>query len=756
MTDMNHAKSGATPFKPRARLVSVLGEQLIRDATVGIIELVKNGYDADADYVRVELLNLAHPERTIIAVRDNGFGMTLETVLDKWFEPASGHKEAQKKADQRTSRGRLPLGEKGVGRFAAQKLGKELKMITRASDEAEEVVVEIDWTGFEQEGAYLDSIPMRWHLRAPETFIGQQSGTRLEMVGARSKWTEGDVAKVASNLKRLMSPFRTPDAFRVQLKCPEYRQYEDLNPGDLLKQAHATFVAVIDDYGRVEYDYEFKLPGYEKRSSSLKSEDEGSDLRTTIKKGWDDPKRKPSCGAFYLNFYLWDRRPESLRLTGTSTSELNESVGVSIFRDGIRVLPYGDPNDDWLELDKQRYMKSSEAISRKNIVGAVEISQTLNRQLKDKTNREGLIENDAYSDFVALLKSVLQIVQNEFSEDRAKIDKQKRAPSTKLRPSFERLDSSIKNLADVSRPLQESAQRLSASIRDGTPIGQSDVDSLTEFVQKTTDALTGVKSAQKMAERAVDDSLEDFASERDLLLGLSGLGLAAERFTHEFSRLTREAGEALQRIRKKLGSREPEATKDIDSLEAVIDALQNDIRSLGPLFYVRRMTREKELDLKKVVNNALMLNDSQVKDNRIEVEVIEKSPLKVTMREGPCTQVFNNLIDNACHWLGRTGDQEDRKLRVVINGIAGTVLVSNNGPSVPSKFRHRIFEPFFTTKAEGRGLGLYITQEILAEKKAVILLLEEDDHPDVFPSGVSFLVRFAQSEAEKERPGNEA
>src|ERR1044072_2445689 len=116
-------KSGTTPFKPRARLVSVLGEQLIRDATVGIMELVKNGYDADADFVRVELHNLAHPDRTRIVVRDNGFGMTLETVLEKWFEPASGHKEAQKKAEQKTPRGRLPLGEKGVGRFAAQKLG---------------------------------------------------------------------------------------------------------------------------------------------------------------------------------------------------------------------------------------------------------------------------------------------------------------------------------------------------------------------------------------------------------------------------------------------------------------------------------------------------------------------------------------------------------------------------------------------------------------------------------------------------------
>lgn len=741
MTDENRAKSGTTPFKPRARLVSILGEQLIRDATVGIIELVKNGYDADADFVRVELLNLAHPERTIIVVRDNGFGMTLEMVLSKWFEPASGHKEAQKKADQRTPRGRLPLGEKGVGRFAAQKLGKELKLVTRAKNEPEEVIVDIDWTKFEKEEAYLENIPVRWQLREPEVFTGNKTGTLLEMTGARSKWTEADVAKVARNLKRLMSPFRTPNAFKVQLKCPEYKAYENLDPGDLLKQAHATFVAVVDDDGKIEYDYEFRLPGYEKRTSSAKSEDDDSDLRVA-NKNWGDPERKPRCGPFYLNFYLWDRRPESLRLTGTSTTELNDAVGVSIFRDGIRVLPYGEPNDDWLELDKQRYMKSSEAISRKNIVGALEVTQTLNPELKDKTNREGLIENDAYTDFVFLLKGVIGIVEREFSEDRKKLDKSKKEPTTDLRPSFEQLDSSVRTLSEVSRPLEQSAQSLSAAIKSGRPIGQHEVETLTDFIKRTGEALAGVKTAQKTAERAVEDSIEEYASERDILLGLSGLGLAAERFTHEFARLTREAGELFERIRQKIGDRVPGIGRDLDSLGAVVDALHNDIKALGPMFYIRRATREKELDIRKVIDNAFLLNDSQIRDNSIGVDIVEKSPLKVVMREGPCTQIFNNLVDNACHWLGRKSDERDRKLRIVIDGIERTVLVGNNGPGVSPKFRHRIFEPFFTTKTEGRGLGLYITQELLAEKKAVITLLEDGDNPDAFRKGVNFLIRF--------------
>jgi hypothetical protein len=125
-------RKGKETFRPRARLVSVLGEQLIRDATVGLLELVKNGYDADADHVVVKLLNLSDPLKTIVSVEDDGYGMDLETILYKWLEPATGHKEEAKKQSKRTKKGRLPLGEKGVGRFAAHKLGHRLMLISRA------------------------------------------------------------------------------------------------------------------------------------------------------------------------------------------------------------------------------------------------------------------------------------------------------------------------------------------------------------------------------------------------------------------------------------------------------------------------------------------------------------------------------------------------------------------------------------------------------------------------------------------------
>ena len=148
---------GTSHFRPRARLVSLLGEQLIRDSAVGLLELVKNAYDADATRVDIELTNLSDVDETVVVVRDNGHGMSRREVTEYWLSPATGNKEEKKKEAERTRLGRQLLGEKGVGRFAVQRLGKRVVLVTRAKGQ-DEVVVDLDWGRFESNGAYLDEL----------------------------------------------------------------------------------------------------------------------------------------------------------------------------------------------------------------------------------------------------------------------------------------------------------------------------------------------------------------------------------------------------------------------------------------------------------------------------------------------------------------------------------------------------------------------------------------------------------------------
>ena len=112
------------PFKPRARLILQLGDQLIRNERIALFELVKNAYDADATNVKITMNNVSSLKSGEITIEDNGIGMDYDTILNEWMEPGTDNREKQFQ-DGLPSQiyGRLPIGEKGIGRFAAHKIG---------------------------------------------------------------------------------------------------------------------------------------------------------------------------------------------------------------------------------------------------------------------------------------------------------------------------------------------------------------------------------------------------------------------------------------------------------------------------------------------------------------------------------------------------------------------------------------------------------------------------------------------------------
>ncbi|NJN98034.1 MAG: hypothetical protein HC875_30120 [Anaerolineales bacterium] len=691
MTNSTEMRKGTETFRPRARLISVLGEQLIRDVTVGLLELVKNGYDADADTVTVKLLNLANPTETTIIVEDNGYGMDLDTILYKWLEPATGHKEMAKEKQQRTPKGRLPLGEKGVGRFAAHKLSCHLTLISRAQNEqrglsANEVVITIDWDKFDNPEAYLSDIVVDYEERKPQHFL-KDSGTLMVMNRVRTPWKATDVYRVSRSLRRLMSPFHTPEAFNVKLICPEYPKYEELDPSELLKTAHAQMDIAVDENGIANYGYKFNLSPFSSRSVELQR----VDLRSGIK-NWQPIDRKSNCGEFSVTLYIWDRNPTNLRLSATNIADLNEVSGISVVSRWTPGHSLWRADDDWLSIDQSRYMYTSEAFSRKNVVGAVEISQLNNKNLRDKTNREGFIENQAFMDLHDLMKAVMNIAFNEFAEDRKRIRKAEKVAKKELVPTVIQLEAKVNS---VTHALKETRKLAKDFVTQGKIAPEVAEQMLAAFNQTSQDLEVAVSETQQ----ATTDTLTTFNQEREMLLTLTGLGLAAERFTHEFARLTREAADLLLQIKRIPQIQQlAEATNKINTLRVTLEALQDMVLALGPMFYVRHKTRVKELKVKTIVNHALLLNQGQIKDNKIQIEIDEEGELLVVMREGALTQVFNNLIDNACYWLSRKSQENDRHLKITILADEQMVIVADNGPGVQPNYRHRVFELFFLLK----------------------------------------------------------
>ena len=166
-------------FKPRARLILQLGDQLIKNESIAFLELVKNAYDADATRVSIVMEKVDDPENGKIIIEDDGCGMTPEIITNVWMEPGSDFKEKMFRENIRTPKfKRLPLGEKGIGRFAVHKLGNLIEVITRAENNPE-VVLSIDWSLFNKSD-YLENIGIKMIEREP-VYFKNKTGTRIEI-----------------------------------------------------------------------------------------------------------------------------------------------------------------------------------------------------------------------------------------------------------------------------------------------------------------------------------------------------------------------------------------------------------------------------------------------------------------------------------------------------------------------------------------------------------------------------------------------
>lgn len=169
-----------SPFKPRARMLVQLGDQLIKNESIALVELVKNAYDADASYVSITMNNIDQQANGEIIIKDDGWGMDLNTILNVWLEPGSDSKSNIIEENRRSPKGRLPIGEKGIGRFGVHKLGNEIEMVTKKVN-GKEYCVHINWELFTKT-KYLNEIPIPVIEREqPIDFSPKESGTILRI-----------------------------------------------------------------------------------------------------------------------------------------------------------------------------------------------------------------------------------------------------------------------------------------------------------------------------------------------------------------------------------------------------------------------------------------------------------------------------------------------------------------------------------------------------------------------------------------------
>jgi signal transduction histidine kinase len=591
--------------------------------------------------------------------------MDLDTLLGRWMEPAASTKVG--KGRQVTPRGRRVLGEKGVGRFAADRLARHLEVVSRCSRRPDEIRAVIDWDLFDTDERMLAEVENRWEARPAREITGH--GTVLRMSGLRSVWTERTFRRLCIRLSRLLSPFREMDHFAIRLESDEFPEYSGELRADFLERA--------------PYRVEAEFDGVQTISI-------GFNGRRAVEHRWNG-QGELRCGPVRVRLFAFDLEGEALARIGPRTEVrawLREWTGVSIYRDGFRVWPYGEPHDDWLRLDQRRVNNPVEHLSNNQVIGFIDIGRDRNPDLMDQTNREGLIHNPALEDLRRLVYFALQAIEAERQS---------------IRHPARRVSSSLRTMRAEAGGVGDKLEQLASRV--GGKVGQE---------------------LRELRGRLEEEVAREAAGLRETVEGYAGLAAIGQMtaglvpvIAAELDLMRRELG----RLREVLtGRRVPEAREAVARFEHSLDWLGDYHRMI--LTASGGGDRRRAID---VVAEARAFRDVMaplLESRGVQMEIVSQGPgvLRTEMRPEHFLCLLQILASNSLDWLRGVGSA---RIRVSLTERNGHVRItfSDNGPGVPDQISHRIFDPLFTRKESGRGMGLTIARQLVESHGGRIHLL---------------------------------
>lgn len=757
-------------FKPYARLLTMLGDQLIKNERVALVEVIKNSYDADATWVTVKFMHFGPNFEVLptssIMIEDNGVGMTDSIIRNHWVNPATPVKLLTKQKTATTKRGRVIQGEKGIGRFALLKLGRNVAITTRPIGSEDELVLKLNLSAYDDdflhsvEGEtvplFLEDLDLTLsHVNPPVAIVARDMpigirtierephGTRIEISDLRTKWSEDKVIAVYKDLMRLQTIFDLPKQQSEVVAVAAEGGSVDAGGAKVEKQGDSFEVAIYRDqeYKSFAQEARSRLDGLIQNNAALKIEKGHFDVTTNTftfeQDGFpksiklSDPEmrgltvfrrhygkegerlnRKLECGSFGFSFYAFDFSADAKGKFALSEEDrkLIREHRIYLYRDGIRVYPYGDPTDDWLGIDIYRgTVRASEFLSNDQVLGYVTITQADNPELRDKTSREGLIDvGNASDDFRDVLQVFLAWVRREPYEQ------YRRQASVRAKHEMVNKNQVVDALNEAWEEAKQSA-----------PI---------ELQEKLAKAATLYKIERDQLTRRVETTEH-----------LAGVGLSVETASHD---LMVAMGRTLQVIDNLLLETEKPGSidkrmvnRELTMVRGSLSFIETQLKDIQQLFQSTKQ-RRKDIRVAETLDKVVRLFTPALKRNKIVLDIDKTpQPLVAKTTEAVLLQVFLNLFDNAVYWL--QGKDGPRNICIRLDAEERALTFADDGPGIRSDDVPYIFDPFFTGKGEeGRGLGLYIARQLLQRHDYDIELVTSP--ADKLLRGANFKISFIQ------------
>ncbi len=673
----------------------------------------------------IKHLDEAYLRSNRFCVKDIGCGMSAANIRDVYMTVGTASRRTEKNTFVETAlRGRsrlhydyshpakgIPLGEKGIGRLAAMRLGHYIKVKTKKVGEEHWNVLHLDWRRA-LDDADLDpsGLNFKLELLPAEAAEVEASGTSIEVFALQGDWSSSKIGNIARyELAKLADPFADFAAnkfIKVRFQGSPVRvpilDREPLEAADAVCAARLVYDDQHQPNLRVSVDY--------KRLGSQVSDVIKSDhLWSCVR---EEPSRKSKkallvdaeivgaalrhLGPWEMKFY-WFNRGRIMRnqptLWESSVKDFLQSWGGGflVYRDGFRVYPYGERSDDWLDLDRKALSASSFKLNRAQMVGYLRISSIANPALEDQTNREGFRDTYEKEAIRRLLRWVILAYCRPFLEE---VERKKEPPIDEV-------------VTEVEKRIATSKDSAISSLKE---IGMR-VPSESDSIRKVMAHLEDVSEAWERAKLRI----ESFEEEIERFIHLAGVGLMLEFISHELARITQDTLKAVSTHRFS-----PQV------IEAQLKTLDKRVRILDELSVPGRQ-RRKEENLGDIVRMLVEFHADKARRDQIAVSVIQegKGTFREVVEKGQILQILDNLLSNSFYWLrNRLDIRGPADVTIVLDNARREIRFTDTGPGIPPERADQVFEQFFTTKPpqSGRGLGLYIAKRLAQENNATLTL----------------------------------
>ena len=701
-------ESGSYKIRPAGRHLLTIGRELIQDKYAAVVELVKNSYDADSPDVIIEFRGFQDSNGYSVVITDHGHGMSRDTVIDKWMVPSTPDKLIRKESPK----GRPLQGRKGIGRYAAAILGSDLLLET-VSEQGEKTTAIIRWEDFEK-AEYLDDV----EILIESGDSTESPGTKLTIEGNPEGWDEKQYDKLLFELRKLIHPLAASstadsdtDNFSIDLLTDGMPGMDDIaetvSPFPLFDLFDYKIAGTIDPNGKGLLTYSSQ------KSRNIPEETIAFDTGPT------------GCGRLILDIRVYDRDREAIdglikrglkdETTGSYLGRLqtrqllNKYCGIGVYRNGFRIRPMGDPEFDWLFLNKRRVQNPSRNIGSDQVIGYVQIQQEELSGLIEKSARDGMVENAPYQQLKDLTEKVISELESRRLRYRAKAGLSR--PVLKVERALERLFS----YEDLKKTIRKTLSNAG--------VGRDTANDILKVLEKD--------------EASRNEIAEELRNTVAIYQGQATLGKIINVVLHEGRRPLNYFKNQIPNLnfacKKFSETRTPDRADKIieltDGVSRNAESFVELFKRIDPLAAGKRGKRAP-LKLMAAIQGAVAVFENEISEEKVQVTFLGSEEQIINSWPQDIYAIFTNLVDNSLFWM-REKQCSPKEIRIEMVSEGNELKYidyRDTGPGIDGALIESgvLFEPQFSTKPNGTGLGLAIAGEAATRNKLELLAFGSD------------------------------